>query len=318
MALKRLNVPGINPGGVDKLYGEDWNRLVDALTGSVTEDIVLSGIFTAKGSRVEIRPNGVAPFNTPNTGLYITESSDNIARIYLQSNSASSRRKTLYVDNSNNFSIADSSDGGAIFSVNNGGSVGIPSGQKIFLDAAGFLGDTYLSESTANQIDFVLGGTNTLNLSSSAVTVKGADLGIASGAGKIRFTAGDSFLWEEQSGVLAIRNLANDAYRDIRLRTLSTISGAIKVASGDKLYLDGGGDTYFYEGSANVIKVYAGGGEIADMRDTRCAFKAGAVAGDPTSSDIGSGQYAVYKNTTSGAVKLWYNDGGAMKSTTLS
>jgi hypothetical protein len=38
---------------------------------------------------------------------------------------------------------------------------------------------------------------------------------------------------------------------------------------------------------------------------------------DPTSSDITSGCYSVWKNSTGGAVKLWYNDGGTMKSVTL-
>ena len=40
-------------------------------------------------------------------------------------------------------------------------------------------------------------------------------------------------------------------------------------------------------------------------------------AGDPTTSDIGASQWAVYKNTTSGLVKLWANDAGTMKSVTL-
>ena len=40
-------------------------------------------------------------------------------------------------------------------------------------------------------------------------------------------------------------------------------------------------------------------------------------AGDPTTSDISSGQWAIYKNTSSGTVKLWANDGGTMKSVAL-
>ena len=40
-------------------------------------------------------------------------------------------------------------------------------------------------------------------------------------------------------------------------------------------------------------------------------------ATDPTGSDIPSGFAAVYKNTTSGVVKLWVNDGGTFKSVTL-
>ena len=38
---------------------------------------------------------------------------------------------------------------------------------------------------------------------------------------------------------------------------------------------------------------------------------------DPTSSDIPAGAFALVKTTTGGAVKLWYNDGGTMKSVAL-
>lgn len=41
-------------------------------------------------------------------------------------------------------------------------------------------------------------------------------------------------------------------------------------------------------------------------------------AGDPVSADLPSGQVGVWKNTSSGALKLWANDGGTLKSVTLS
>jgi hypothetical protein len=40
-------------------------------------------------------------------------------------------------------------------------------------------------------------------------------------------------------------------------------------------------------------------------------------AGLPTTSDIAAGQWAVYKDTGGGTVRLWTNDGGTMKSVTL-
>lgn len=40
-------------------------------------------------------------------------------------------------------------------------------------------------------------------------------------------------------------------------------------------------------------------------------------AGSPTTADISSGNWAIYKNTTTGTLKLWANDGGVMKSVTL-
>jgi len=40
-------------------------------------------------------------------------------------------------------------------------------------------------------------------------------------------------------------------------------------------------------------------------------------AGDPVVADIAAGTWALYKNTSTGALKLWANDGGTMKSVAL-
>lgn len=40
-------------------------------------------------------------------------------------------------------------------------------------------------------------------------------------------------------------------------------------------------------------------------------------AADPTTVQLVSGRWNIYKNTTSGLVKLWANDGGTLKSVTL-
>lgn len=43
-----------------------------------------------------------------------------------------------------------------------------------------------------------------------------------------------------------------------------------------------------------------------------------SLSSDPTASEIGASQWALYKNTTSGEVRLWANDSGTMKSVLLS
>jgi hypothetical protein len=40
-------------------------------------------------------------------------------------------------------------------------------------------------------------------------------------------------------------------------------------------------------------------------------------AGLPTTSDIAAGTWAIYKDTSGGTVRVWANDGGVMKSVTL-
>ena len=42
-----------------------------------------------------------------------------------------------------------------------------------------------------------------------------------------------------------------------------------------------------------------------------------SLASDPTTSEIGASEWAIYKNTTSGDVRLWVNDGGTLKSVLL-
>jgi hypothetical protein len=40
-------------------------------------------------------------------------------------------------------------------------------------------------------------------------------------------------------------------------------------------------------------------------------------AGLPTTADISAGQWAIYKDTSGGSIRLWANDGGVMKSVIL-
>ena len=42
-----------------------------------------------------------------------------------------------------------------------------------------------------------------------------------------------------------------------------------------------------------------------------------SLPGNPTTSDIPAGTYAIYKNTATNTVRLWANDGGTLKGVTL-
>jgi len=48
------------------------------------------------------------------------------------------------------------------------------------------------------------------------------------------------------------------------------------------------------------------------------SFGGGTLSTNPTSSDLPAGSAQVFKNSTSGVVSLWYNDGGTMRSVALS
>lgn len=49
-----------------------------------------------------------------------------------------------------------------------------------------------------------------------------------------------------------------------------------------------------------------------------CIVTQRVSASDPTPSDIKEGGAKIWKNTSSGTVKLYYNDGGTLKSVSLS
>ena len=51
--------------------------------------------------------------------------------------------------------------------------------------------------------------------------------------------------------------------------------------------------------------------------NTRDLLNMQSKAGDPVAADIPAGKWAIYKNTTTSAVKLWVNDGGTLKSVAL-
>lgn len=71
----------------------------------------------------------------------------------------------------------------------------------------------------------------------------------------------------------------------------------------------------------NNLQSFQGGtsGEYYHLTSTQYSRCTGVIskAGFPTTSDIAAGQWAVYKDTSGGTVRLWTNDGGTMKSVTL-
>lgn len=71
----------------------------------------------------------------------------------------------------------------------------------------------------------------------------------------------------------------------------------------------------------NNLQSIQGGtaGEYNHLTNTQLTRATSVIssASDPTTATIAASQWAIYKNTTSGLVKLWVNDGGTMKSVTL-
>lgn len=120
----------------------------------------------------------------------------------------------------------------------------------------------------------------------------------------------------------------NDWYE--RLRTVVN-SGAISVLWGN-INFAGSDITSIASRNHNNLQSFQGGaaGEYyhltsAQYNNVNLLPAAGTLAlktfssaaADPTTADIPAGEWRVQKNTTSGQLRLWANDGGTIKSVLL-
>lgn len=110
----------------------------------------------------------------------------------------------------------------------------------------------------------------------------------------------------------------NDWYE--KLRTLVN-SGAINVLWSNINFV-GSSLSDLVTRPHNVLQTIQGGttGEYYHLTATEYtrATTLQTKAGDPTTTDLAASKWAVYKNTSTGQVRLWVNDGGTMKSVILS
>jgi len=125
--------------------------------------------------------------------------------------------------------------------------VSLAATKKLYLDGGA---DTYIYEVSGNTLDIVAGGNKAMEFQSTPLTVIYGDLrqGKASGSGGIDI--GTSTSWFDQ---------------------IYSSQVIVQSGSGTGLYLDGGGNTYITEGSADNIQIYAGGNlkwYVSDVTNT--------------------------------------------------
>lgn len=247
MTLRKLVAPGVNPGGVDKLYGEDWNRLVDALTGGVAENLTINGTVQ-HGGNVSIEKatallNIQTPANTTEPTLRLGQAGATAWDVYLTSPSG-------------DLSFAVNGGQAGLRIVRSGTSVAyvyVPNGdlilkpaKKLYLDDGG---DTYLVEGAPNILSVYAGGVEALKIGSGGG-------GIALNAEKPLYLDSGVNTWIQEAA-------GGDKIAFVVGGTNTAVIGiGIGMRSGDKLYLDGvglAGDTYITEGAANRIDFFGGG-----------------------------------------------------------
>ncbi len=109
----------------------------------------------------------------------------------------------------------------------------------------------------------------------------------------------------------------NDWYE--KLRTLVN-EGSISVLWSN-INFSGSNITSIASRAHNNLQSMQGGsaGEYNHLTNTQLARATTVIskAGVPTTSDIAAGQWAIYKDTSGGTIKLYANDGGVIKSVAL-
>lgn len=146
----------------------------------------------------------------------------------------------------------------------------------------------------------VVNSTERLSVSASLLTLQNdANFGISfsSGAGYLA----DTFIRRDGTGnTLAMRNSGNG--QTFRLYRTFTDS-----SNYERLAITSTGTTRF-----GILAQNAGTGSARQIEISYYTSSS-----DPTSTDITSGTFGVWKNSDTGTIKLWANDGGTMKSVAL-
>ncbi len=136
-----------------------------------------------------------------------------------------------------------------------------PSGNRIYFDG-GF--DTYSYESSANTVSHFAGGVLSFTVSQT-YTQSSVDL-ILSDAKKLYLDGGgDTYIYESAANVMTF--VAGTA-QALTLTSTAVTVGAnedLVISATKKFYLDGGGDTYITESSADVVTIEAGGVAVMDI-----------------------------------------------------
>lgn len=135
-------------------------------------------------------------------------------------------------------------------------------------------------------------------------------------AKKLHFGTGNSYIVESFSGQLDIYNQAtriislSNSLNRARIENYN-----LSVQATKNTFYDGGGDTARKESSSNVLDDTVGGVRTLRQKGSGVSIqgKIFSKAGAITTSELDDGYFTVYKNTSTGDVKLAVNDGGTIK-----
>jgi hypothetical protein len=172
-------------------------------------------------------------------------------------------------------------------------------------------------------------------------------------ASRVNLPAASVFGWVSGTGLQGVADtiLARDAANTLALRNGGTAGTPVPNAFRLYNYTDAGLTNFergFMRWNSNLLEIgtEAGGTGAARLLKLQSAaqvdiftfgtiqaarfssslsiiynalnFGGATLAANPTTTDLSAGRAGVWKNSTTGVVSLWYNDGGTMKSVALS
>jgi hypothetical protein len=116
-------------------------------------------------------------------------------------------------------------------------------------------------------------------------------------------------------------NFAGSDITSIATRLHNTLQGVQGGTAGEAYHLTAAQLASLGAGAHNNLTAIQGGTlterfHLTALQESRSG-KTQIKAGLPLVADLATGEWAVYKDTTGGSIRLWVNDGGVLKSTTL-
>ena len=318
VALGAVGTPSLTFSG--DLNTGIWSPAADTIAAS-TGGTERMRIDTSGNVGIGVTPSSILHLRGSAPTLTLDDSGNTITTISYRPAAASyaERGAVSWNVTTGEMRISAGASGGSFFQsfytnsterlrITSGGDVAIGATAKLYLDGVAGAGDTYITESSANTVRGYVGGTfawqsgstiwyHQTELSIPATKKFYVDGGPAAGAG-------DTYLYEiVANNIRVVAGGNNIASFGVAGGTGAEFYGSVAVDAAQKLFFDGGGDTYLQEVSANVVNLYAGG--TARFQVSSAAISAlGTVGVGVYSSGSGTSTgTAIVRNGTDGQ---WY------------
>lgn len=198
--------------------------------------------------------------------------------------------------------------GSSKFSVTKAGSIILPSGQSIRSNGANYA-NLWLVDGFGAGTGLLFGGYNTPTVPRFMFYM------LSSGDWNFQLNQTGSFCWSGNDSANASRDLVitRDAANALAQRN-STNAQTFRIY---RTYTDASNYERLGFLTTNTTRytITSQNAGTGSARSLEISFY--TASSDPTSTDITSGCFSVWKNSGTGTIKLWANDGGTMKSVAL-